>query len=39
MDEQFSKWERIIIRTAGLILLAIVVAKIIAAEVRPLIHP
>jgi hypothetical protein len=38
MDEQFSKWERFMLRGAGLILLAIWVAKIIAAEVGALIH-
>jgi hypothetical protein len=38
MDEQFSKWERIMLRTAGLILLAIAITKIIAGEVGPLIH-
>ena len=32
MDEQFTKWERILVRSAGLILLLIAIGKIIAAE-------
>ena len=32
MDEQLSKWERILLRVAGLILLAIAITKGIAAE-------
>lgn len=32
MDDWFSKWERILIRATGLILLAIAITKIIAAE-------
>jgi hypothetical protein len=31
-EGNFSKWERILIRTGGLILVGIVIAKIIAAE-------
>jgi hypothetical protein len=32
-EDNFAKWERILIRTGGLILLGVVIAKIIAAEV------
>jgi hypothetical protein len=32
-DEKFAEWERITIRVAGLVLLIITVAKVIAAEV------
>jgi len=32
-EENFTKWERIVVRLGGLILLVIVIAKIIAAEV------
>ena len=32
-EDKFAEWERITIRTAGLVLLIITVAKVIAAEV------
>ena len=37
-EENFAKWERIVIRACGLALLVIVVVKIILAEVGPLFH-
>ena len=32
IDEQFAKWERILIRAAGFVLLVIAVWKVIAAD-------
>jgi len=34
MDEQFTRWERIVLRSVGLALLIIAAIKVIAAELR-----